>query len=113
MAAMPFFRHSGKTQAKKDVPFGINYLYKNWKIICKECGYDDLDLYGATRHSTTTAIAMAMGKKNARKSSGHDTNKAFDRYCQVDDEDSYGVTMHFAQMRGKMVDFDHGSGQAM
>lgn len=100
-----FFRHNGKTQAKKDTPFGINYLYKQWKKICKKFGMDDLDLYGATRHSTTTAIAMVAGKKQARKFSGHQTNKAFDRYCQIADEESYDMTQLMAKMRGKIVEF--------
>ena len=103
-ASTPFFRHSGKTQAKKDSPFGINYLYKQWKQICKQFNIEDLDLYGATRHSTTTAIAMMAGKKNARKHSGHETNKAFDRYCQIADDDSLDMSQLIAKARGKIVD---------
>jgi len=100
-----FFRHNGKTQADMDTPFGINYIYKRWKKTCKKFGIDDLDLYGATRHSTTTAIAMAAGKKNARNFSGHQTNKAFDRYCQISDDDSFDMTQLMAKMRGKVVNF--------
>lgn len=102
--SMPFFRHNGKTQAKKDRPFGRNYIYKHWKKICKESGYDDLDLYGATRHSTTHAIAKAAGKDVAKKFSGHDTNRAFARYAQIGDEDSFSATQLMAKMRGKIVD---------
>ncbi len=100
-----FFRHNGKTRADMDTPFGINYIYKRWKKTCKKFGIDDLDLYGATRHSTTTAIAMVAGKKNARNFSGHETNKAFDRYCQISDDDSFDMTQLMAKMRGKVVDF--------
>ena len=100
-----FFRHNEKSQAEIDLPFGINFLYKQWKKVCKQFGIEDLDLYGATRHSSTTAIAMVAGKKQARNFSGHETNKAFDRYCQIADDDSFDMTKLMAKMRGKIIDF--------
>lgn len=109
--SMPFFRHNGKSQAENDTPFGTNYLYKQWKKICKDAGIDDLDLYGATRHSTTHAIAKAAGRKAAKKFSGHGTNKAYDRYAQISDEESFDMTKLMAKMRGKIVDFDKAKGQ--
>ncbi len=48
-----------------------------------------LDLYGGTRHTTTTEIARQAGSDNARKASAHETNKAFDRYCQFQDDTSF------------------------
>jgi len=66
-------------------PFGKDYLYRNWKKACAKIGIFDLDLYGGTRHSSITAIAKAAGKETARKYSGHHSNKAFDRYCQIGD----------------------------
>jgi len=72
---------------------------------------DDLDLYGATRHSTTHAIAKAAGHDAARKFSGHGTNKAYDRYAQIIDEESYDMTQLVAKMRGKVVDFKKAGGK--
>lgn len=97
-----FFRHNGKSQAVKDTPFGVNFLYKQWKKVCKDHDIHDLDLYGAVRHSTTTAIAKVAGKRKAQKFNG-DTNKAFARYCQIADEDSFDMTKLMAKMRGKVV----------
>ncbi|MCG8551599.1 MAG: hypothetical protein MI799_14460 [Desulfobacterales bacterium] len=84
-------------------PFGINLFYKHWKKACKELGIYDLDLYGGTRHSSITAIAKAAGKEKARKYSGHLTNKAFDRYCQIGDDDTFDISQLMAEMRGKVV----------
>ncbi len=79
--------------------FGVNLLYKNWKKACKKVGIDDLDLYGGTRHSSITAIAKAAGKDKARKYSGHLTNKSFDRYCQIGDDDTFDISELMAKMR--------------
>jgi integrase len=86
-------------------PFGKDYLYKNWKKVCNEIGIDDLDLYGGTRHSSITAIAKAAGRETARKYSGHHSNKAFDRYCQIGDDDTFDTSKLMAKIRGKSVEF--------
>ena len=39
--------------------------------------------YGGTRHTTTTAWAIEVGEAGAKEATGHDTNKAFHRYCQA------------------------------
>jgi len=99
MSSMPFFRHTKGRGRKADTPFGQNYLYKKiWKPACAEHGIYDLDLYGGTRHSSTTALAIAAGKDKARDFSGHNTNKAFDRYCQVDDE-SFDMAQLLSKLR--------------
>ena len=87
-------------------PFGINLLYKTWKKACKVIGIHDVDLYGGTRHSSITAIAKAAGKDKARKYSGHLTNKAFDRYCQIGDDDTFDISQLMAKMRSKAVNFN-------
>lgn len=102
---MIFFRHTALSGKKADAPFSENYLYKQWKKACADLGIHDLDLYGGTRHSTTTAMAKALGKTKARKFSGHDTDKAFDRYCQIGDEDTFNSAQIMAKIRGKIIDF--------
>jgi len=84
-----FFRHiDGVSGVAKDAQFGEKYFYKAWTAACKELGIEGLDLYGGTRHTTTTEIAKLEGKAAAKKHSGHRTNKAFDRYCQMDEKES-------------------------
>lgn len=84
-----FFRHiPGVAGVANGAPFGQNYFYRTWITACKELGIDGLDLYGGTRHTTTTEIAKLEGKDAAKKHSGHRTNKAFDRYCQMDERES-------------------------
>ena len=84
-----FFRHiDGIKGVKKDAPFGEKYFYKAWISACDKLGIEGLDLYGGTRHTTTTEIGKMQGKDAAKKHSGHRTNKAFERYCQMDEVES-------------------------
>lgn len=84
-----FFRHISKASGViNGAPFGKNIFYRTWILACKELGIEGLDLYGGTRHTTTTEIAKLEGKDAAKKHSGHRTNKAFDRYCQMDEKES-------------------------
>lgn len=65
------------------------YLYKVWKRACTRLGIEGLDLYGGTRHTTTTELAKLAGREAAREATGHETNRAFDRYCQVQRDIAY------------------------
>lgn len=101
--AMKFFRHHGGVSGVAvGEPFGKRLMYKHWKAACDQLGIEGLDMYGGTRHSTTTATAILYGRDKARQGSGHDTDKAFDRYCQVAD-DSFDVATLMAKRRGKVV----------
>lgn len=85
-----FFRHHGGVQSvKPDQPFGPKLFRQWWYRACKKLGVEGLDLYGGTRHTTTTEIAKRAGTENARKASAHHTNKAFDRYCQFQDDTAF------------------------
>lgn len=88
---MPFFRHHCTLNAKEDTLFGKDFLYRLWKKACAELGIEGLDLYGGTRHTTVTAIAKMAGRDNAKKASAHETNKAFERYCQAEDETAFAM----------------------
>lgn len=102
---MPFFRHTVKTRGvKADQPFGVHFFWKHWKAACANMGVENVDLYGGTRHSTTTWRAVEFGREKAKESSGHQTNKAFDRYCQVDDF-SFDIVKRTAEKQGKIVRF--------
>lgn len=80
-----FFRHvKGISGIEAGQKFGDRYLYKWWKKACENVGVKGVDLYGGTRHSSTTALREAFTPEEI-KSSGtlHTTNKAFDRYLQI------------------------------
>ena len=91
---MPFFRHvSGVSGVKSDQAFGNKLFYKYWIKACKEIGIEGVDMYGGTRHSTTTETARRHGSDKAKKASGHQTNKAFERYCQYQDDIAYEMAV--------------------
>lgn len=80
---MPFFRHHNQSGVTSDTIYGKDLLYNWWKKACDNLGIKNIDLYGGTRHSTTTAIAEMTDTVTAKAASEHQTNKAFNRYCQA------------------------------
>lgn len=98
-----FFRHHGGVQSvKPNQPFGPKYFKKRWDEACRELGITGLDLYGGTRHTTTTEIARRAGTINARKASAHETNKAFDRYCQFQEDTAFDMAK-IVKGNGKLI----------
>ena len=84
-----FFRH-GRSKGVNDKTrhkFGKDYLYYWWKRACKNLGIEDVDLYGGTRHSTAKAMRLIHSPEQIRRATMHKTNKAFDRYFQIELED--------------------------
>lgn len=98
-----FFRHHHVSGIKNGTPFGKDVLYKWWKKACDNLGIEGLDLYGGTRHTTTTAIATLAGEANAKKASGHLTNKAFERYCQAEDQTAFEMAKLVRKKTGQQV----------
>lgn len=91
MPDMPFFRHTtGINRVKADTPFGEKYFYKWWVKACEEIGLEGVPLYPGTKHTTATETARLLGTDKARTASGL-TNKAFDRYCDVENSDAFEV----------------------
>ncbi|MBC2734079.1 MAG: hypothetical protein HF981_06950 [Desulfobacteraceae bacterium] len=87
---LDFFRHgtgiSGVTPGDK---FGDRYFYKWWKKASDKIGVDGVDLYGGTKHSSTTALREYFSPEEIRRSGTlHTTNKAFERYFKNDIEES-------------------------
>jgi len=90
LPSMPFFRHvCGRPGTPSGTQFGPKYLKVWWDRACADLGITGLDLYGGTRHTTTTELARIEGRDNAKKATGHDTNRAFERYCQAQDETAF------------------------
>ncbi len=88
--------------------FGKDYFWLWWKKACKNLGIEGVDLYGGTRHSTTTALGEHF-TKDELKGSGtfHKTNKAFERYMQNKHNESKKVYAKVQELKGKakVVDF--------
>ncbi|MGD9040713.1 MAG: site-specific integrase, partial [Desulfobacteraceae bacterium] len=85
-----FFRHGRRkgVQEKKRKQFGKDYLYKWWKLACKNLGVENVDLYGGTRHSSVKALREIFTPDQIKKGTMHNTNVAFERYFQIELEDS-------------------------
>lgn len=103
--SLPFFRHHGDVQGVAvNEPFGPNLLSNWWRRACKNLGITGLDLYGGTRHTTTTAMAQVVGTDKTKKTTMHETNKAFARYCQTQDDTAWEVVKAMdAKKRGKVI----------
>ena len=82
-----FFRHDGsRGHAEAGKPFSRKMLWAAWKRACSRLGIEGVDLYGGTKHSTLTGLRTrgCVTYEEARKMSGHTTNKAFDRYLKLE-----------------------------
>ncbi len=86
---MFFFRHGkrkGVHKSKKG-QFGKDYLYTWWRRACQNIGVEGVPLYPGTKHSTVVALGEQCTPEQIKKyGTGHETNKAFDRYFQVSAE---------------------------
>jgi integrase len=83
-----FFRHGkGVSGVKAGEQFGRKYLYKWWKKACSNLGIEGVDLYGGTRHSTVRELRKYRTPEEIRLGSMHSTNKAFERYYQIEPDD--------------------------
>jgi integrase len=85
--AMPFFRHESQAlNGMAGLPLGQKRLYRDWKEACRNLGIEGVDLYGGTKHSTAMGLREVATFEEVRKMTGHTTNKAFDRYLQLEGE---------------------------
>jgi hypothetical protein len=66
-------------------------LYKWWKKACANLGVEGIDLYGGTRHSTVTALRKDFSPEQIKAGTMHSTNKAFDRYLQIQTDDALSI----------------------
>ena len=80
-----FFRHGrGRSGIRAGEQFGPAYLRKWWKKACENLGVEGVPLYPGTKHSTVIALGETCTPEEIKKyGTGHETNKAFDRYFQV------------------------------
>ena len=77
-------------------------FYRWWKLACKNLGIEGVDLYGGTRHSSTTAMSAIFSPEELKKSGTmHGTNKAFERYCQKESAPSLNIYNVLANRKKK------------
>ena len=82
-----FFRHNKTKQTKQDEPFGKDLWYRHWKNAARELGFADIDLYGATRHSSASDLSEEFSPEQVRAFwTQHTTTKIFYRYCRAGDK---------------------------
>lgn len=99
---MPFFRHHKPNRGgvRPDDPWGHEVMYRAWKRACKSLGVEGVDLYGGTRHSSTTALALELGGDEVKKVTQHGSSKAFARYCQAENVATMPATTRLREMQG-------------
>ena len=101
--SMPFFRHGrGVNGVKENEPYGVKYFYKWWKKSCSALGIEGVDLYGGTRHSSARALRAFHSPEEIKRATMHTTNKAFERYFQIESEDLRDIY----RSTGTVVSFD-------
>jgi hypothetical protein len=84
---LPFFRHDVPCYgAKAGDPFGRGLIYDTWKRACKNLGIEGVDLYGGTRHSSSSALREQLSFEDTKQLLGDETNEATLRYIQQDIE---------------------------
>ncbi len=94
-----YFRHPpGRSGVKAGQKFGDRYLYKWWVKACDKVGVKDLDLYGGTRHSTTTAMGDFFSPEEIQGATGH-ASKAFQRYFQSKQRRAKVVTAKIKELQ--------------
>ena len=54
---------------------------------CRNLGIEGVDLYGGTRHSSVRGLREKYSPEEIKIATMHSSNKAFERYFQVDPED--------------------------
>lgn len=102
MPDMPFFRHCANgTNYKRDQQMGENCFRRWWNRACKEVGVEGVQLYGGTKHTTTTATAKMLNREAAKAATGHKSDRAFDRYCQTEGQEALAVHEQLVQKRKK------------
>ena len=91
MPDVPFFRHVGGIPgcAPGEI-FGPKYFNTWWTRACAELGVEGVPLYPGTKHTTANETAKLLGTDAARTASGL-TNKAFDRYCDVQNTGAFDI----------------------
>jgi integrase len=84
---MHFFRHDRAAGGQKaGTRFGKDLIYKKWVRACRNLGIEGVDLYGGSRHSSSSALREYLSFEDTKQLLGDETNAAAIRYIQQDIE---------------------------
>jgi len=78
--------------------YGENRFYRAWKRACARLGVEGVDLYGGTRHSSARALRKFRTPEEIKRATMHSTNKAFERYFQIESDDVRSVYKQAAEV---------------
>jgi integrase len=79
-----FFRHiKGHGPAARGSAMSRDYLWRWWARAAQGVGVEGVSLYPGTKHSSAVALRELHSPEAIRRSTGHKTNVAFERYLQV------------------------------
>ena len=81
-----FFRHDIARKGVRPGQFGKHLFYNYAMKACNNLGITGIDLYGLTRHTSTTGAGRYVSPDTLKDASMHGTNKAFDRYYRSSTE---------------------------
>jgi integrase len=99
---LPFFRrHRGKWVKNPCQHISSRAFYRWWKKACSNLGIENVDLYGGTRHSSTSALSEYFTEDEIQDSTQHKTNKAFRRYFRANAEPKRNIYTKISQLRGR------------
>jgi hypothetical protein len=70
---------------------GRDCLWKAWHKNCLNLGIHGVGLYGGTKHSSATDLRKYFSPEHIKRATMHFTNKAFERYFQVQAEDIWTI----------------------
>jgi integrase len=102
-----FFRHNKSVQGVAEgEPFGEKYFYKWWVKACNNLDIEGVDLYGGTRHSSARALRKHRTPEEIRRATMHSTNKAFERYFQIESDDLRSVYQDSTPGKKLVKNFD-------
>ena len=87
MPKLHFFRHTVWAGCPAGTPFGKRSLYEWWMQACRNLEIEGVDLYRGTRHSSARALREYRTPEEIRRATAHRTNKAFERYFQIEADD--------------------------
>jgi len=105
--SLQFFRHlRGISGVGENEAFGEKYFYKWWVKACNNLGIEGVDLYGGTRHSSAKALRQEYSPEQIKKATMHSTNKAFDRYFQMETDDVREIYKSTRKKRVTNLSFD-------
>ncbi len=99
-----FFRHPGGIKGSREgEPYGQRYFWKWWKKACDNLGIQGVDMYGGTRHSSAKALRKSFSPEEIKRATMHSTNKAFERYFQIESKELKNIYKETRGEKGKIL----------